>query len=81
MSSWMVAIGQTALIALLAPIVVGVTRVVRARLEGRAGGRIGQPWRDLRKLLRKPPTSPADAGMFFIAAPLSCAAYKSGSCE
>lgn len=69
-ASWIVAVAQTALIALLAPLVMGVTRAVRARLEGRAGGRIGQPWRDLRKLLRKPPTSPADAGPFFVAAPL-----------
>jgi formate hydrogenlyase subunit 4 len=60
---------QVIVVAALAPVVVGVTRAVRARLEGRAGGRIGQPWRDLRKLLRKPPTSPADAGMFFTAAP------------
>ena len=42
---------------------------MRARLEGRAGGRIAQPWRDLRKLLRKPPISPTDAGAFFLAAP------------
>ena len=38
-----------------APIVVGVTRQVRARLEGRAGAGILQPWRDLRKLARKEP--------------------------
>jgi formate hydrogenlyase subunit 4 len=67
--AWVGAILQLVLFAVLAPFVVGVTRAVRARLEGRAGGRIGQPWRDLRKLLRKPPTSPSDAGMFFIAAP------------
>jgi formate hydrogenlyase subunit 4 len=49
---------------------MGVTRAVRARLEGRAGGRIVQPWRDLRKQLRKPPTSPEDAGLFFTTAPI-----------
>ncbi|GIF94513.1 respiratory chain complex I subunit 1 family protein [Catellatospora chokoriensis] len=67
---WLVAAGQAALLAWLAPLVVGTTRAVRARLEGRSGGRAAQPWRDLRKLLRKPPTSPTDAGMFFIAAPV-----------
>jgi formate hydrogenlyase subunit 4 len=67
--SWVVAGAQLALLAVLAPLVIGVTRAVRARLEGRAGGRLGQPWRDLRKLLRKPPTSPNDAGVFFTAAP------------
>lgn len=70
MSVWLVALGQAVVLALLAPVVVGVTKAVRARAEGRAGGRICQPWRDLRKLLRKPPTSPADAGMFFVAAPV-----------
>jgi formate hydrogenlyase subunit 4 len=67
---WLVAVGQAALLAWLAPLVVGTTRAVRARMEGRVGGRFIQPWRDLRKLLRKPPTSPTDAGMFFTAAPV-----------
>jgi formate hydrogenlyase subunit 4 len=67
--SWWVAVGQGLMLAVAAPYVVGITRAVRARLEGRAGGRFGQPWRDLRKLLRKQPTSPADASAFFVAAP------------
>jgi formate hydrogenlyase subunit 4 len=67
--TWLIAVGQAVLIAAVAPIVVGVTRTVRARLEGRSGGRIVQPWRDIRKLLRKPPISPADASIFFVAAP------------
>jgi formate hydrogenlyase subunit 4 len=67
--TWLLAVAQAFLLALLAPLVIGVTKTMRARLEGRAGGRLGQPWRDLRKLLRKPPTSPADAGLFFVAAP------------
>jgi formate hydrogenlyase subunit 4 len=70
MTPVLVAVGQAILLALLAPVVMGVTRAVRARLEGRAGGRIAQPWRDLRKQLRKPPTSPEDAGLFFTAAPV-----------
>jgi formate hydrogenlyase subunit 4 len=65
----LVALGQAVLLAVLAPYVLGITRAVRARLEGRAGRRLGQPWRDLRKLLRKPPTSPSDASLFFVAAP------------
>jgi formate hydrogenlyase subunit 4 len=67
--TWVTAAAQAFLLAIIAPVVVGVTKTVRARLEGRAGGRVGQPWRDLRKLLRKPPISPTDAGIFFIAAP------------
>jgi len=67
--TWLLAATQMILLAVLAPLTVGVTKSVRARLEGRAGGRIAQPWRDLRKLLRKPPIIPTDAGIFFIAAP------------
>lgn len=67
--TWPAAFVQAILVALLAPLVIGVTKAVRARLEGRAAGRLGQPWRDLRKQLRKQPISPADAGMFFAAAP------------
>jgi formate hydrogenlyase subunit 4 len=63
------ALGQAVLLAVVAPFVLGITRAVRARLEGRGGGRLGQPWRDLRKQLRKPPTSPADASLVFAAAP------------
>jgi formate hydrogenlyase subunit 4 len=65
----MVALAQALLVAVAAPVVVGITRAVRARLEGRGGRRLGQPWRDLRKQLRKQPTSPADASLFFVAAP------------
>jgi formate hydrogenlyase subunit 4 len=67
--TWSVAVVQALLLAVLAPVVVGVTKAVRARLEGRAGGRLGQPWRDIRKLLGKQPISPADAGIAFVAAP------------
>jgi len=38
------------------PLLIGVMRTTRARLEGRVGGGIWQPWRDLRKLLAKEPT-------------------------
>ena len=39
----------------LSPLLVGVMRQVRARMEGRAGAGVLQPWRDLRKLLAKEP--------------------------
>jgi formate hydrogenlyase subunit 4 len=53
-----------------APLLTGVMRQVRARLEGRAGQGIGQPWRDLRKLLRKEPITPAGTSELFRLAPL-----------
>lgn len=52
-----------------APLVVGGMRQVRARLEGRAGGGIGQPWRDLRKQLRKQQISPTGTTVVFALAP------------
>jgi formate hydrogenlyase subunit 4 len=53
-----------------APLLAGVMRQVRARLEGRAGAGVLQPWRDLRKLLRRPPVSPEGTGWAFRSAPL-----------
>jgi formate hydrogenlyase subunit 4 len=52
-----------------APLVVGGMRQVRARLEGRAGGGIGQPWRDLRKQLRKQQITPQGTTVVFGFAP------------
>jgi len=68
-NGWVVAIGQPLLVVVLAPLLIGWMRLIRARMEGRAGAGIGQPWRDLRKLARKEPISPADAGWLFAAAP------------
>ncbi|WP_213453223.1 respiratory chain complex I subunit 1 family protein [Rhizomonospora bruguierae] len=69
MIPWLLAAGQAVLVMLVAPLLIGLMRAVRARLEGRAGGRVLQPWRELRKQLRKEPLIPADAGAFFTAAP------------
>ncbi len=52
-----------------APFVVGAMRQVRAHLEGRAGGGIGQPWRDLRKQLRKQQITPRGTTIVFALAP------------
>lgn len=52
-----------------APLLVGFMRQVRARLEGRAGAGVLQPWRDLRKLLRKEPITPHGTGWVFRSAP------------
>jgi formate hydrogenlyase subunit 4 len=57
-----------------APFVVGAMRQVRAKLEGRAGAGIGQPWRDLRKLLRKQDITPAGTTLVFALAPAVVAA-------
>ncbi|MBM9510185.1 NADH-quinone oxidoreductase subunit H [Streptomyces sp. KK5PA1] len=53
-----------------APLLTGLMRQVRARMEGRAGAGIAQPWRDVRKLMRKEPITPVRTGPAFRAAPL-----------
>ncbi|SFP17834.1 Formate hydrogenlyase subunit 4 [Actinomadura madurae] len=60
---------QVILVAAGAPLLIGLMRQVRARLEGRAGAGVLQPWRDLRKLARREPISPPGSGVFFTAAP------------
>ncbi len=65
-----VAAAQVAVVAGGAPLLAGWMRQVRARLEGRAGPGVLQPWRDLRKLLRKQPITPDGTGPAFRTAPL-----------
>ncbi len=63
------AVIQVLLVAAGAPVVVGLTRQARARLEGRAGSGVSQPWRDLRKLLGKQRIRPEGTTGVFSAAP------------
>ncbi|GAA5150152.1 respiratory chain complex I subunit 1 family protein [Pseudonocardia eucalypti] len=53
-----------------APLLVGLMRQVRARLEGRVGPGVGQPWRDLRKLFGKEAITPRGTSEMFRLAPL-----------
>jgi formate hydrogenlyase subunit 4 len=52
------------------PLLIGVMRQTRARLEGRAGPGVAQPWRDVRKLLAKEPLQAAGTGPLLWATPL-----------
>lgn len=61
---------QPVLILAGSPLLVGVMRQVRARLEGRVGAGIWQPWRDLRKLFRKERVEPRGTSEVFRTAPL-----------
>ena len=65
-----VAGGQAALVVAGGPLLLGFMRRVRARLEGRAGPPVLQPWRDLRKLFGKERIVPASASWVFSAAPV-----------
>ncbi len=67
---------QVLTIAVAAPGVSGVIARVEARLQGRTGPRIRQPYYDLAKLFRKEALAPQGAGWFFLAAPVvAVAAY------
>lgn len=70
-TSWSVlgVVVQVLLVMAGAPVLVALMRQVRARLEGRVGAGLGQPWRDLRKLLRKEPIAPDGSTIIFTAAP------------
>ena len=60
---------QLVLVVAGAPLLVGLMRQVRARLEERAGAGLGQPWRDLRKQLVKEPIKPYGSSWVFSVAP------------
>ena len=65
-----VALLQVVLTIAAAPLLVGIMRLIRARLEGRAGPPVLQPWRDLRKLLGKERMVSNNTGWVFSIAPL-----------
>ena len=67
---------QVLTVALGAPGVMGVIAKVEARLQGRRGPRVLQPYYDLAKLCRKEALAPSGASWFFLAAPfVAVAAY------
>jgi formate hydrogenlyase subunit 4 len=51
------------------PLVVGLVRLLKARLLGRRGASVLQPWRDIRRLGRKEAVLAENASFLFAAAP------------
>ena len=62
---------QVVTIVAAAPGISGVIARVEARLQGRRGPRIFQPYYDLAKLFRKEALAPEGASWVFLAAPLA----------
>jgi len=60
---------QVVVMVALSPLLVGLMRQVRARLEGRVGAGVFQPWRDLRKLLAKEPLQADGTSWVSVAGP------------
>jgi formate hydrogenlyase subunit 4 len=65
---------QVATIGVAAPGVSGVIAKAEARLQGRRGPQVLQPYYDLSKLLRKEALAPQGASWVFLAAPVGAAA-------
>jgi formate hydrogenlyase subunit 4 len=65
-----VAIVQVILVTTLAPVLIGITRQVQARAQGRVGPGLLQPWRDLRKLVGKDPIHARTSSWVLATAPL-----------
>ncbi len=65
----MIGIAQVVLLLLIAPAVQGVMKRIRARLSGRPGPPMLQPYSDLRKLWSKEALAPQDASALFTLAP------------
>jgi formate hydrogenlyase subunit 4 len=63
------ALAQIALVLFLSPLITGVSRTLKARLQTRRGPGILQPYRDLGKLLRKGMVIPDTASWIFSATP------------
>lgn len=69
---------QVLTVAVAAPGISGIIATVEARLQGRRGPRIPQPYYDLAKLFSKEPLRPPGVGPLFLLAPIvSLACYLS----
>jgi formate hydrogenlyase subunit 4 len=66
----LVSVLQIAVVIIGAPLLTGWMRQIKARMEGRAGSGVLQPWRDVLKLLRKHRLDPEGTGAAFRTAPL-----------
>jgi formate hydrogenlyase subunit 4 len=66
---WLTQLAQSGLVLGLAPLLIGVTRKLRARLLRRQGPSIFQPYRDLLKLIRKEAVIAENASWLFRTAP------------
>lgn len=64
-----IAVAQLLLIPLFSPLVIGIIRKCKAKLQGRVGASVIQPYRDLRKLFSKDEVISSDASWVFYVTP------------
>ncbi len=60
---------QLLVLGAVAPLVSGLARQIGAKLEGRQGAGVTQPYRELRKLFQKETLEPSTKSVFFTLAP------------
>ena len=65
----MAVLAQLALVLMLAPLITGFSRTLKARIQTRRGAGVLQPYRDLFKLLRKGVVIPDTASWIFTSTP------------
>lgn len=70
MTAVLLVIVQVLVAVAVTPLLLGVMRQVRSRMEGRAGAGVLQPYRDVVKLLRKQPLRAAGSSQILVVAPL-----------
>ena len=70
LSRQLIQVLQVLTVCLGAPFVTGFIARVEARLQGRRGPRVLQPYYDLGKLFGKEALAPHGAGPFFLLAPM-----------
>jgi formate hydrogenlyase subunit 4 len=69
MSDWPLELLQLLLLVVLAPLLTGLVRKVKARLNGRIGPGLLQPYRDLARLMRKEVVLAPNASWLFRSSP------------
>jgi formate hydrogenlyase subunit 4 len=74
MSAWLIEVFETLFALALAPGLVGLIRWIKARLQSRLGSPPWQPYRELRKLLRKEVVVSENASWLFRFAPYAVSA-------
>jgi formate hydrogenlyase subunit 4 len=60
---------QLVLVPIASPLIVGIIRKIKSKLQNRIGASIFQPYRDLRKLFQKDEVISKDASWIFLFAP------------
>jgi formate hydrogenlyase subunit 4 len=78
MRLWLLEIGQAIVALLLAPLLVGFIRLLKARLQSRRGAPIWQPYFELRKLFAKEVVVSTNASWLFRAVPYVVFASTAG---